>query len=112
MLLEETHYNYFDKTQIECIAEDPIPVRLIASLDLDTHTKAFIKGSNPCKGVPMDQAGAAVEGKPGGFSDQTFISGEFLNKPSGSFRISDICSVNIFSGCIDHIGLGKKHMGR
>ena len=38
MLLEETHYNYFDKTQIECIAEDPIPVRLIASLDLDTHT--------------------------------------------------------------------------
>lgn len=38
MLLEETHYNYFDKTQIECIAEDPIAVRLIASLDLDTHT--------------------------------------------------------------------------
>ena len=38
MLLEETHYNYFDKTQIECIAEDPIPVRLIASLDLETHT--------------------------------------------------------------------------
>ena len=38
MLLEETHYNYFDKTQIECIAEDPIPVRLIATLDLETHT--------------------------------------------------------------------------
>ena len=41
MLLEETHYNYFDKTQIECIAEDPIPVRLIATLDLDTHTAAL-----------------------------------------------------------------------
>ncbi len=41
MLLEETHYNYFDKTQIECIAEEPIPVRLIATLDLDTHTAAL-----------------------------------------------------------------------